>query len=653
MTRARWAALALAVLAAGVYANATANGFALDDEYVIVNNPRVHGTDHLPEILTEPYWPNTPERLGLYRPLTGITYAVEWEIWGDDPLPFHVTNVLLHALVTVLVFALLLGLTGLPAAVAGAAVFAVHPVHVEAVANVVGRAELLAAGLVLAAALVYLRGGLTRSRARLWGGALLIAGLYVLGLLAKEIAVTLPGLLLVLEAGRAWRAGGEWRARKEEGAGVAAAGDEGRRHQGGATGGIHATGGIQRYTKRVLARWPVYAALVATFGSYLAVRTAVLGTTVGNDAAGYLQALGPGQRVMTAVAVWPEYLRLMLFPAELVADYSPGVIMPVQGFGMRVLLGLLVAGLVALVAIRARRKAPAVGLGALVFAVAVLPVSNLLVPVGILLAERTLYLPSVGLALAVAGVWRWLESRPRWRPAAVAGLTLVLALAAARTWTRTPTWKSTDTVLATLARDHPESFRVQWLMADQLYVNDRVGQALEHYERAVALEPFHYTLRVQYGLALMKAGRHHDAVDAFQVARRTVPELPEAHIFLTVALLETGRPEEAAAAGREGLRWRPDHRGIHHQLAIALTRTGDFQAALDARRQSIRLGGESAAWTQFLHEAELLLRLGREEEAREALERARDRAGTQTAVPDLTALRAAVDTADVAVLPYR
>lgn len=638
MSRTRWTALAVALLAAAVYANSIPNGFALDDEFIIVNNERVHGIDRLPEAISEPYWPNAPGRIGLFRPLTTATFAVEWELWGHDPRPFHVTNVALHALASVLVFALLLAVLtrarhteadGDPApatlaAAAGAAVFAVHPVHIEAVANVVGRAEVLAAVFVLAAALLYVAGDLTRTRRRLRAGAVVIAAAYFMGLASKEIAVTLPALLLVLEAGR---------------------GDVGR--GGGAPG-------FRAYVGRVLERWPAYAASGAALVAYLVARSAALGTLVGNDTASFLQPLTGVERLMTAVSIWPEYLRLMVFPVDLAADYSPGVLMPVHEPGIELLAGLLVGLLAGLVVAATWRRARGVALGVVFFAVAVLPVSNLVVPIGVLLAERTLYLPSVGLALVVAGVWVWVSrERPRLRPLAGAALALFVILAGARTWTRVPTWRSTETVMATLAADHPESFRVQWLLAGQLQAGGRTVEALERYERAVELLPGHYQLEVQYATALLGAGRLDEAIGRFRIAVDAVPELPEGHVLLMVALLRADRAAEAVDAGRRALEWHAGHRGVHHQLALALTRTGDFQAALRARRESARLAGDRAAHLQFIHEAELLLRLGRPEEAATALAEARERAPDPVAVPTLEALAEAVETADTAVLPYR
>src|SRR5690606_23003950 len=136
------------------YANALANGFALDDVYIIQRNPRVHDLSNLRDIWLTPYWPWSGRELGLYRPGTIFLYAVQWAIGEGAAQAFHVMNLLLHALASVLVFVLLRRLVSDIPALAGALIFAVHPVHAEAVANVVGQAEIVAAIAVLAACLV-------------------------------------------------------------------------------------------------------------------------------------------------------------------------------------------------------------------------------------------------------------------------------------------------------------------------------------------------------------------------------------------------------------------------------------------------------------------------------------------------------------------
>ncbi|MEJ2503029.1 MAG: tetratricopeptide repeat protein, partial [Gemmatimonadota bacterium] len=375
---------------------------------------------------------------------------------------------------------------------------------------------------------------------------------------------------------------------------------------------------------------------------------------VGNDQAGFLRPLGTTERVLTAVSIWPHYLRLMLFPAHLVADYSPGVLLPVTRPGWPVVAGIATALLTAAVAALAWRRARLVSLGILWFVLVILPVSNLVLPIGVLLAERTLYLPSVGAALAAAGLLDTLRDRSaRGRALAVAATLAVLLAAGVRTWTRNPVWRDTPTVLRSLATSHPESFRVQWLRGDRLRRAGRLDQALPLYRRAVELVPGHYQLRNEFGQALLQAGRVDEAVTQFAAAREAVPSLPDATIRLVQALVLAGRTDEAVHAGRAAVRRFPEHRGAHHQLAVALSRARRYDEALVARRAAIRLAGDRAAPGQYVHEAELLLRTGRDDEARRALERARAAAPDPSAVPDVDALRAAIAADDRSVLPYR
>src|SRR5690606_26656657 len=150
----RTQAIAVAVLAIVVYANSIANGFAYDDVLIIETNSRVHQLRDQASIWLKPYWPNYGPELGLYRPLAIFFYAVQWAVSGGEPWLFHTMNVLMHAGVSVLVFLLLARLASTPAALVGGIIFAVHPVHTEVVANVVGQAELIAAGGVVGACLL-------------------------------------------------------------------------------------------------------------------------------------------------------------------------------------------------------------------------------------------------------------------------------------------------------------------------------------------------------------------------------------------------------------------------------------------------------------------------------------------------------------------
>jgi hypothetical protein len=179
----------VALAAAAVYARSVGFAFVYDDIWVVLNNTLLHSPSRWPQILATPWQPH-----GLYRPLTSLTFAFDWALGGGAPGRFHLVNLLLHAAASALVYALASRWLPRPGALAAGLLFALHPVHVEAVANVVGRAELLATLCTLAAALLYLRhGDRVRTTGRVpWGTALATLGLVLLALASKESAFAAP-----------------------------------------------------------------------------------------------------------------------------------------------------------------------------------------------------------------------------------------------------------------------------------------------------------------------------------------------------------------------------------------------------------------------------------------------------------------------------
>ena len=404
--------LAVALCAIVPYLPALWNRFAMDDLYIIAWNPLVHSLSGVFGAFTGPYWP--PDLGGqMYRPLPLASFALTWGIVGDHALLFHAMNLLWHAGVAVIVTALALrfpspggrGGQGVrTAAVAAGAVFAVHPVHVEAIANVIGLGELIAAaGVCLAVYYAVVNQNLVLS-----GLGLLI------GLLSKENAVVAPGLIVW-----AWMVG------------------------------------IARPSQRRMMAF--VASWIVIGGAYLAIRGVVLHPYA------RLHATAPvflGESAfagrLTAVAALADVMRLSLFPATLRVDYSPAERTIVRTMlDGRFALGLLClaawAGLLVL-AWRKGRRIEAFGLGWI--AIAFLPVSNLLFSTGVLLAERTLYLPSVGLALAAgAALARLPESRLR------LVIPIVVLVAGIRSAVRVPVWHDDFAVTQSILEDSPESYR--------------------------------------------------------------------------------------------------------------------------------------------------------------------------------------------------
>jgi hypothetical protein len=614
----RLAFLLVTVLAAAVYLNSLDNGFALDDRPVVAFNTHVHGLEKLGEALTGPYWPIRPASHGMYRPLTSATFAVDWEIWGGQPVGFHLSNIALHVLVTALVFLLLLALgAGVPAAAAAGAVFAVHPVHVEAVANVVGRGELLSALFFIAATLVYTR----RARAdegRGWGTAAAVGSLYFLSLAAKEMGATLPALLVLMH--------------------VATEAD------------------LRAAFRAALDRWRVFAASGVAFAVYMALRWVNIQTlTAGAGGAPWFYQEPGIARLLTAIRVWPEYLRLSFVPIDLVADYGPGVIVPVTTWlDPLVLLGLATAMGVTAAAVLAWRKARLLSIGVLWFAITILPVSNLPFATGVLLAERSLYLPSVGIAMAVAAVAEIVRlGAPLRLRAAVAVLVALVAAGAARTWVRNPVWEDTNTVIDSMIRDHPANYRAQWAMAQIRMARGDTAAALAHLQLSVLMVPGHHSARVTYGNALLAARQYEAAAAQFDTARTLVPEIQGPHVQYLRSLILAGDTRAALAVGADLVRQFPENPNMYHHLARALAREGRFEEAVGARHRALALAPpDSTRAAQFVHLATLELASGHEEEAAVALDSARASHRHPDDVPGLETLQDRLAEGQEEWIPY-
>jgi hypothetical protein len=407
--------LVIAALALAASLTSLGNGFALDDLHIIANNPRVHSLAAPWAYLGQTYWP--PERgPALYRPLTILGFALQWAVGGGAPLVFHLTNLLLYLAAALAVFWLARQLLPPTAAFIAAALFAVHPVHVEAVGNVVGQSEIIVGIVIPLAVGWYIRA--RRAGPLGFRDGALLAALYAVGLAAKEHAVVLPGLLLFAELLL-----------------------------------VEDSAPPRTRLERV---FPTQLALIAVLVTFWTIRTMVTGGVVGRDIHPAFRYGGIGTRLLTALGVIPEWFRLLLVPLHLSADYNPQEIPVLSTLGVRPLFGLgLILGLLAALGWAWRRR-PVVAFGILWMGLTLLPVSNFLIPTGILLAERTLFLPSVGAMLGLVGLvaarlpdWEsWTVGHFRPAPALLA---LVLLLGVVRSATRQLVWRDNATLFARTA----------------------------------------------------------------------------------------------------------------------------------------------------------------------------------------------------------
>jgi hypothetical protein len=425
----RMAMVVTAAVAVLIYGNAFANGFVLDDGGVVLRNPLVTTGGSAWRAFGLPYWPETIGG-GQYRPLGIVSFAVDWLVSGGDARWFHIVNVLWHALATVLVWTLAAELLAPAAAAITALLFAVHPVHVEAVSNVVGRLEPMSAVFVLGALVAHRRGS--------WAAPTLFA----LGLLSKESAI----VFLALAVANDYMLERDWR------------------------GALRSR------------RW-LYTAYGAVTVAYVIVLVATFHNRAFSIPARVFAGASVGHRLELVARTIPHYARLLVAPMNLSGSYAPNVISPYPGMSMMTAMGIVAVLLVAVaLAVTMRRRRWAVMAFALMWIpIAIAPVSNVFFASGVFLAERTLYVPSVGVCLVAGAVAeRYLLTRPTMVAAATASVALAFGV---RTWTRTPVWHDDRAYLLALLADHPESYDAHLAAGRAL----RGANALDQAERELLI----------------------------------------------------------------------------------------------------------------------------------------------------------------------
>ncbi len=583
MTLRRAALLAPSLLALALYLPTLRHDFVFDDRGVILENPLMRDISSLPHLLWTPYWNAPGIRGGLYRPLTSASFALDRAIAGGfDPGWYHAVNILLHAAVTALVTALallLLGSTG-GACVAGL-IFAAHPVHVEAVAGIVGRSELLAGGLVLAA-LLSQRAAL-RGRGR-WSRLCLFftPGAAFLAMLAKESAFVAPALGVLFE----WAA--------PSGAGA-------------------------RRRRAVLGGGYVLALLAA-----LAARGAVLGSPgpgvsipfVDNPAA----SAGPLAGRLTALACVSRYARLLLWPHQLSADYSFHQIPvvrtawdPLVLTGGAIVLTLVAGGL------GLRRRWPAVGFALLWLAVSALPISNLVVFIGTLLGERLLYLPSAGLCLLAGALYERASAARHKAPAGLAALSIVGVLTGRSAW-RIREWRDDFTLYRSAARVSPLSTRIRYNLGNAYLRQNQFAQAELEYRQALAIYGDFHDASANLGMAILQQGRALEALPILREASDRLPRNADLVVNVGSAYRALGDPARAEEQFRLALVLDPGSSKAWNNLGSLALARGDAATAEQAMRHAVEFDPSYALF--HINLADALAAAGRKEEAFEEFRRA-------------------------------
>jgi len=537
--------LAVFVLAIGVYANALHNGFIPDDEAVVTRNDYIRGGGGLTKLLTREYFEVSGERT--YRPVNTLIHCVEYRVWGLAAWGYHLTSVLIHAAGAALLYLLVRRLFGRRMlALVAALLLAVHPAATEAVNGIGYREDALALPWMAAAWLLYLKWSARRAppaaACRTWS-AVCLAGAwacFILSLLAKEITVGLPVLILACDV---WQRGP-----REDGERAA---------------------WPRRAWACVRAGWPAYLGFFAIAACFVPLRLWIARTPF--EAAIPYTAGGFGAQQMMTPGILVHYLRLMLWPVHQCADPWFGSVAWTDAWRLwGALAGVALAVAAALWV--GRRSVPA-AVGLLWFAVTLAPAANLF-PMVNPAAERYLYVPCAGFCMFLAVPFERLAAGGprRW------GLALswtALVCMAVLTLERNTVWRDDRRLNVDAIRNWPKSARAQCNLGVHYAQHGLAGLAIAQQMRVTHMVPTSPDAFYHLGEAAMTAARHSGdkdmvkkAIASLGLAARFAPGRSDIIRALGRARLMRGQYEEAEATLKKAIALGPAPAGEARMILV-------------------------------------------------------------------------------------
>lgn len=629
---------ALLLMTLAVFGQVLGFGFIdYDDHFYVYENHHVRqGLE--PDSIA---WAFTSVEGGSWQPLTWLSLMLDAE-FGGGPRAFHRTNLILHVVNVLLLHFVLFAMTGHRwRSGFAAALFALHPLQVENVAWISERKDLLCALFCFLALGAYVR--YARGTRRAWYAAL--TACFVLALMSKQVLVTLPLLLLLLDYWPLKRVAGL------DGDGAAQAPKSEttqsapKRAAGAAAAPSKPPFSRQPWTWLIVEKMPLLF-VAAGFG------VLALLTQTGAGSVEPLEKYSLATRLFNAVVAYAVYLRRTVWPLDLAVFYPhPGdTIAPTEAAA-----ALLVLLAISTVAISLWRRRPAVLVGWLWFFVSLFPVIGLVQVGKQQMSDRYTYVPLIGLFVAAAWALSSKQLTPGSRRRAVAGLAAVILLGCAvLSWRQAARWQNSVTLFEHTLQVTDDNVLAHMNLATALEKRQRHFEQVEEYHKALAIEPENPYVHHNLGRALHRLGRSQEALGHLRAALRLKPDYALGHYTCGIVLLSLDRVDEAIehlqataqlnpdyAPARYDLgnafsargNWnqaieqlsravdlKPNYAQARHNLALALAQTGRFDEAVSHYRQALQSGLQFPM--AHFNLALALEKLGRVDEAMAALQAA-------------------------------
>lgn len=536
-----------------VYVNSLSNQFTYDDEFTIVNNYFIKSLQNISGLFKKDYFSLSGELS--YRPVVTLSYFIDYALWKLNPFGFHLTNVLLHTLNSVLFFFLLMWFSAsrhilslssrTKISFIGALIFLCHPVLTEAVNAISYREDLLAGTFFLSSFILFIKA----KRQHTFLPYLASTVCYLFGIFSKEMVITLPlcvffSDILLME---------------------------------------------KRGYRRILSGYLGYILVTVL---YLLVRFVFLHNPVESHVSYPNGSIITNFLTMSKVLVF--YIKVFFFPFNLNADY----VMPYSSSisDISFILSFLFLCLLVVIIHRLFFYSKILFFSAVWFFISLLPVLNI-IPIENIMAERYLYIPIIGFCTAVSNLIvgcdgnrirssHTLEKINQWIIPAL--LILVLAGFSVKTIRRNKVWIDQTALWGHTAQASPQSFKAHNNLGNIYRDTGRLDEAIQEFKSALSLYDSYLDAHNNLGVTYRKKGMLKEAIFEYQKVLQLSPRYPYAHNNLGVLYARANLLDQAIAAFRNAILNKPDYPDAHNNLGATYIRKGMYHEAIHECLEAIK-----------------------------------------------------------------
>jgi len=523
--------VALAIITIAVYLQAGTHPFTYyDDPNYVTRNPLVGAGVALENL----FGAFTSVHASNWHPVTWISHMIDVELYGMNPAGHHLTNVLVHTASSLLLLFLFFRLTKAlwPSAFV-AALFALHPLHVESVAWIAERKDVLSAFFMILTLLIYAE--FTTTRTRVWYVLALVA--FILGLMSKPMLVTLPAIMLLLDFWPLNRIGN----------------------------------GERSESLLALVKEKVPFFICSLFSIAITIYAQNKGGALRD-----LEQVPFGLRIENALVAYVTYIFKTFWPQNLAFHYPMPPSFPYwQSIGALLFL-LIISGATILF----RHKQPYLVVGWFWYLITLLPVIGLITVGSQAMADRYTYIPLIGIFAMVAWGVRGLAKDLPYRAGVLALLAgTVITIATCLTWRQIGYWRDDVSLFRHTLQATAGDYITHFDLAIALAKAGDTDAAIQEFQETVRLKPDYGEAYNSLGLTLARAGNIDAAIREFQNCLELKPNYPDAHNNLGVAFAGKGNVDAAIREFQEALRLRPDFADAHDNLEAALAQKGPHENA--------------------------------------------------------------------------